>query len=295
MNIYNNSGATFSNEPGNLENLSVKNLTAENAEIDNLNVDMSAVFTGGIQTNSLNITNLNNGDLLFKQSNAIDGLSIGPNNNILNSNGSAPFWSNNATLNKIITNELEIINTNPGDLLVGGPNFQRLPIGSSGFFLQSDGVNPSWSPIPNPFIVGNLIVDGSLQLTNYIDGPLMTVGNTVSAERNQIKIFNASFSTTLTQYYGSVEWNLLPNRHYLLTVIQNFDFPEVFDGKCKKDNILLFDFFKTQNNNQLTNKYYFFNLSSTLVGFSLEARAGSGTSNVNVQIILEPFANPVVH
>src|SRR5574343_279727 len=130
-NIFNSSSTGGGN---NFTNLTVQNLVAENAAIDNINVDGSAVFDT-IQPHSIAIHNLNPGDVLYIASpHDVNGLTIGPANNVMTSTGSIPAWTNSLTINSVTSNQLQIPGTSNGDLLVmnGSGVAQRLAVGAAG-------------------------------------------------------------------------------------------------------------------------------------------------------------------
>lgn len=207
-NLYNDSSIFIQqsgSSTGNFQNLTVKNLIAENAAIDNLNVDATAVFNS-VDTNNLTM-NFPLGALLFSNSGPIDGLQIGNQNDVLISNG-IPEWTNSLTLQDLTTNTLKIPTTQNGDLIVfdNANNAQRLAVGSSGQFLISDGVNPTWNDIPNPFIVGNLIVQQTLTLS-YINKTIITDGTGVVCSENiRYTSGSAIINGTPSTFYANVSW-----------------------------------------------------------------------------------------
>ena len=101
-----------------------------------------------ITTNGLVIPKANNGDILITDSNhAVSGLTIGPVNYVLQSNGSQPQWSNTLNLNTVTSTAYIIPGTSVGDLFtVNGANtLIRVPLGSGNSKLISGGGQFNWA------------------------------------------------------------------------------------------------------------------------------------------------------
>lgn len=114
------------------------------------------------------------GDVLFigpqKQ---IDGLAIGPNKYVLESNGSQPAWTNALDINSIKATQYTIPGTFHGDLFTVNAfnNLERVPIGGAGNILTSTGTEYAWQPLdlPNPLSIQNLtLTNGTLTLANSV-------------------------------------------------------------------------------------------------------------------------------
>jgi len=296
MNIYNSSSEGIEQNSNNFATLSVQDLTAQNAEIDNLNVDESAVFTGGIQTNALDIISLNNGDILIKKTSpsAIDGLNIGNNNDILTSDGTFPLWTNQIIVNKTTTNQLNIPTTTTGDILVSTvtSDFDKLSVGPANYLLKSDGSNPIYT---TNIDISSAILNNSLTLSYSQNAPCFTNSlGVVNSEKLNVKNGTASFSTILTQYYGTLEWPMINNNYYLIKVIQDFDTPEVIDGIVKIDNIQKATFYKPNKPQTTTTEVLFLSNFTGLHSISLEARTSSGTSNMTFSILSVPLPTNIL-
>lgn len=136
-------------------------------------VPADATFNS-ITSNDIIIPASNPGDVLFigpeKQ---IDGLAIGPNHYILESNGSQPAWTNALDINSIKAVQYTIPGTVHGDLLTvnASNNLERVPIGAAGNILTSTGTEFAWQALdlPNPLNIQNLtLTNGTLTLTNSV-------------------------------------------------------------------------------------------------------------------------------
>lgn len=230
-NIYNDSSEPIreagGSTNGNFTNLTVQNLVAENAAIDNLNIDNSLITAG------LQITSIPNGDILVAgMSGNINGLAPGANHDVLTSTGTQPQWVNSLILQNLQTNTLSIPTTLNGDILVfnGSSQGQRLGVGSSGQFLISDGVNPTWNNLPNPLIVGGLQVNGNIQ-TLFTNSTLITDNSGfVVSEQPQFTSGSSGLTTTPTQIYGAATWQMTSGAWYSIKVQINTTTSTAFHG-----------------------------------------------------------------
>jgi len=146
----------------------------------------SSINTQSITTSELTISGASQGQILIVGDNNgdIDGLNLGTTNDVLVSNPNSnnlPGWSNSLNINTLTCNHLQINGVQTGDLIVGQTSnyFQRLPIGSSGTLLTSNGTNVLWNPItfPDPLSLNDLNVTLSLKLGFATSGSLFLDGN----------------------------------------------------------------------------------------------------------------------
>jgi len=146
----------------------------------------SSINTQSITTSELTISGASQGQILIVGDNNgdIDGLNLGLTNDVLVSNPNSnnlPGWSNSLNINTLTCNHLQINGVQTGDLIVGQTSnyFQRLPIGSSGTLLTSNGTNVLWNPItfPDPLSLNDLNVTLSLKLGFTTTGSLFLDGN----------------------------------------------------------------------------------------------------------------------
>lgn len=154
----------------------------------------TATFTS-LETGGLVLTGASHGDVLFiGVSSQVEGLTIGPNNYVLVSNGTEPAWSNTLVLNEVQTTELKIDGIQNGDIIIGqsDTSFARLPIGALGNVLtvNSFGV-PQWQniDIPDPLILNDLQLDISLKLPYLANGQIFISGGTIYSEAPKIQNF----------------------------------------------------------------------------------------------------------
>lgn len=305
-NIYNDSSESVrqsgSSTNGNFTNLNATNATIDNAIIHNLAVDNVDVSTT-ITTPSLSIPSLNDKDLLIMNGPTVDGLTVGTNNDILKVSAGSPSWSNFINLDTINTNVLSINGTSNGDIFtVNAGNVARIPISTSGYFLQSDGSFPSWSPLPNPLIVGNLQINGTLQTTSYLNRTLMTdsTGFIVS-EQPQFNTTTGSFglTTTDTQFYGNATWSMTQNAFYKIHVSINFDTTTQVYGQFIIDTVLQQAYNSPSgaiNSINMTIIYQHLTASTNSVSFQLTGRTITGTANITkYTIYVERVPFPDLH
>jgi hypothetical protein len=228
MNIYNQSG----NNSGSTNNIVSQNITAQNAYLDNVYIDQS-----------LNLTGLSKGDILFigNETGLVDGLEKGNNNDVLCSNGLIPEYRNSLVLQDLQINTLKINDTLEGDIIVIDDQSQidRLPIGLSGTFLQSDGTNPSWSALPNPLILGSAVINNDLTLPAHPNSAIFTNNSgLVYSQQPRFKsgtgIIN---STTPTVLYAAIEWLFYQNLWYKVDVQINTDNTNEYAGNILVRNI----------------------------------------------------------
>lgn len=313
MNIFNDSSEFVREASGNLNpnatftQVVTEYLVAENAAIDNLNVDQSAVFTGGIETNALKIDGLNNGDILISDASSnIDGLNIGPNKNVLVSNGTQPAWTNAIDVNQVTSNSIKINGTSQGDLLTidNTSNIARLPISISGYFLISDGTNPQWEPIPDPFIMGSAQINNNLQLVSFPNQNLFTNSSGfVVAERSQLHQLGAkSFNSTSTQIYGTQSWAMTNNAWYKLSINLFTSNTVPFHGIVQlSDAITTIQLaaFNYDGNNLATVTLHLIlknNFATGTLAITIIAQTTSGTATLSDgTIFLERISEPIEH
>lgn len=274
INNTNNSGGTSS-----FTNLTVQNLVAQNAEIDNLACDVSAVFTGGIETNALQMSSLSSGDILVtSNSGVVNGLAIAVNNDVLTSNGVTPVWTNSLTLNSLNSNSLGINGTSNGDLLVMNSSSiaNRLAIGSSGYFLISNGSIPQWEPLPSPLTLGSLIVNSTCQFTNYLNKTLITdnSGALVSETPQLSTNGSTSFSTTTSTIYSYGTWSFSGGGWYKVKWDITTSNTTSFHGNIGINNVPI----------QYIN--YLGSNIETLCGDFIYQYTGASSSTVGIEIIL---------
>lgn len=299
-NIYNDSSEVIrqagSSINGNFTNLTVQNLIAQNAAIDNLNVDNTAIVS------SLEITNLNNHNILTAGVNgAINGLAIGNNNEVLISNGLNAIWTNSLNINTLSTNTITIPTTVEGDLLVfdNSSQAQRLPIASSGKFLISDGVNPTWNDLPNPLIVGGLQINANAQFSNYANSNLYTdASGFILTERPKFTQGGSQgFTTTPNQFYGSAVWYMTNNAWYKIKVLMTSANTNGFYGTVKVNtNIISYFYYPgVQTQSVCVDQIYLHTGTTGIQGIALTAQTSTGISSISYyQIYLERICEPVL-
>lgn len=151
--------------------------------------------------------------LLLDENGCVEGLSVGANNDILTVRNNFPTYSNEIIQNRVTTNTLVIPNTVAGDLIVFDSNetAARLPIGTSGQLLTTDGNTVFWQDliIPDPFVTNGLqvlnladinnlqantgtinnLTAGSLNLNGVQQGDLL-IGNNNSGDISRLPLGN---------------------------------------------------------------------------------------------------------
>ena len=225
-----------------------------------------------VTTNDLIINNSVQGDILFVDNNQINGLAIGANNYVLQSNNSSPQWTNDLTLNTITLNDLKINGTVQNDILTIDSNqfIERIPIGPLGSILTSYGT--------------------SLQYALYSDGRALFYGNQLQSE--------------MAQTFSANQINLTAN---VRTTYINTNFT-VYNGRKYKVSFYCFiqqagssTFFVTTNlteklfsstGNQTLNWKYIYTANATgLINFKLEAVTTDFVNNIlfDPLVLFEPF------
>lgn len=303
-NIYNDSSAFISqtgSSSGNFTNLVAENAIIENAAIDNLNVDQTAVFNS-VDTQNLIIPTLNQNDLLLMgAAGVIDGLTAGTNKDVLCVTAGIPTWQNSLELQNLKTNTLNIPTTQQGDLIVmdSSSNATRFAIGSSGQFLISDGINPTWNALPNPLILGSLQANGTIQFPNYANSNLFTdsTGFFISERPKFTQGGTQGFTTTPNQFYGSATWYMTNNAWYKIKVFMTSANSNGFFGSVKVNgnDISYFSFNGPQPRSVCVDQIYLHTGSTGIQGIALTAQTSSGISSISYyQIYLERICEPVI-
>ena len=132
------------------------------------------VTFNSVTSNDIVIPASNPGDLLFIGSaKQITGLAPGPNKYLLESNGSAPAWTNALDINSIKAVQYTIPGTFHGDLFTVDSfnNLERVAIGMAGDILTCTGTEFAWQPLdfPNPLSLQNItLTNGTLSLVNSV-------------------------------------------------------------------------------------------------------------------------------
>lgn len=190
-------------------------------------VNANSIITNSLTTPTIQIPGSSNGDLLYINSQVVNGLLIAPDNNILTSFGGFPGWRNDINVNNVVCNDLKINSTIAGDLFTvatTGGSLSRLPIGSSGTVLTSNGSGASWQNItlPNPLTIANLVLTNNLKINNLPSGPLFSsgagVGN-ISAERNKIQASGTVLISAIPTVISSINFmNVVAGNSYQVTV-----------------------------------------------------------------------------
>ena len=297
MNIYNDSSIYIQQAGGqingNFTNLTTQNLIAKNAAIDNIQVDQTAIFA------SAEVSDLANHSIVVAGPNgSLNGLAIGNNKEVLVSNSIDAVWTNSLDINTLTCNDITINGTQNGDLLVvNGGALDRLPIGSSGTFLQSTGTLPSWSPIPNPFIVGGLQVNNNLEISNFPNRTIIT-DNTgfVVSERMMYSSGIATINTTPSQIYGSATWNFTQNAWYSVKVQINCSTNSQFYGDVKILTFVVGNVYSLMNPNTWFCDFTYNHTTITgTYGIALENfTTTSGSANLSYSIRVERMPTPQI-
>jgi hypothetical protein len=140
-------------------------------------------------TNNLRLTGANDGLLEVVGSNVGD-IPNGPIRYLLeiDQSNNRPAWTNNIKVDEVETNTIKINGTSRGDLLVmdNSNEASRLPVGSSGQILTSNGITPEWQALilPDPFNLNDLTINNSLRISNLTNG-FLYVNNTGNVSRVQ--------------------------------------------------------------------------------------------------------------
>lgn len=302
-NIYNDTSEpireSVDTTNGNFTNLTVQNLIAQNIAVDNINSDTTAVFS------SLALPNLSQNDLLLVGvSGAVNGLTPGNNNDVLKTLSGVPTWSNDLILNNLQTNTLKIPGTTGGDILTftNTSEAQRLPIGSSGTFLISDGIQPSWQSLPNPLILGGLQVNGNFELTGFGNATLITdTAGFIVSERLQLANSPNSYviNTTPSVIYLNASWSFTQNAYYKISLYIDFTTSEEIQGDFTVNFIKKLSIYTAKKD--ITNTYEIIYLhsgattnSETIGITNLKTLAGSATVN-SFYITAERIPTPLIH
>lgn len=108
----------------------------------------------------------------------------------------------------------------------------RFAVGTSGQFLISDGVNPTWNALPNPFIIGSFQANGNIQFSNYTDSNIFTDGTgfLISERPKFTQGGSQGFTTTPSQFYGSATWHMTNGAWYKLKIAMVASFTNKFLG-----------------------------------------------------------------
>ncbi len=303
-NIFNDSSAFISqtgSSSGNFTNLVAQNAIIENAAIDNLNVDQTAVFNS-VDTQNLIIPSLNQYDLLtMGAAGVVDGLAPGNPKDVLTTFGNIPTWTNSLELQDLKTNTLTIPSTAQGDLIVMNNLSQatRLLVGASGTFLISDGTNPQWEPIPNPFILGSLQANGTIQFSNYANSNLFTdsTGFFISERPKFTQGGSQGFTTTPNQFYGSAVWYMTNSAWYKIKIVMISANTNGFFGDVKINANVLAYFSYAGPNTQtvVVDQIYQHSGTTGIQGIALTAQTATGISSISYyQIYLERICEPVI-
>ena len=303
-NIFNDSSAFINqtnNSNGTFTNLTTQNAIIENAAIDNLNVDQTAVFNS-VDTQTLVMPSLNQNDILIVgNAGVIEGLVPGTNKDVLTVTAGIPTWQNSIELQNLTTNTLTIPTTVQGDLIVmnGSSQATRFAVGSSGQFLISDGVNPTWNALPNPLILGSLQANGNIQFTNYTNSNLFTdsTGFFISERPKFTQGGSQGFTTTPNQFYGSAVWYMTNNAWYKLKIAMTSANTNRFFGDIKVNATVIgyFAYVGPDIETICVELIYQHTGTTGIQGIALTAQTFSGISSISYyQIYLERICEPVL-
>jgi hypothetical protein len=180
---------------------------------------MNIYYTSNIQSpdivaNSITIPNSQNGDLLFIKDKQIDGLAIGPNKYLVQSDGVQPQYTNTIDINTVKTNDI-IINTAPqySLLTIDAQNtVDLIPLGTPGNILTCTSTGFQTQPLvlPDPLTITNLNIAkpaGQLFLDN--------LGNVFSEKYQFFNVATQTVSANTVLF--SHTFNTVPGRKYKYT------------------------------------------------------------------------------
>lgn len=181
-------------------------------------------------SNNLTLQGANNGLLEVLNQNVVD-IPNGPDRYVLEIDQvtNRPAWTNNVKTDTLETNTLKINNTFEGDLLTfnsGGVDIVRLPLGTSGQLLVSNGLQPEWQNliVPDPLVLNDVTIDNSLKITNEVKG-IAFINNSKYVVSEDVQVLNfidsgsAAFLSPVTNILVSSFFvNLVSGRRYRLNL-----------------------------------------------------------------------------
>ena len=216
-----------------------------------------------ITTNGIIISNGTAGDLLFLNTQkAINGLQIGPQKYILQSDGNLPQWSNAIEVNSIKTNQLKIPGTAHGDLFTVdvNNNFERVAISAiNGALLMSTGTEFEWLQLSG----GKALIEGN----SLISVPSQGLFNQLAI--NVGLIFSTQFSYTSNCTSGknykitfscNIKQTSMPQEYYEYQLLR--DVNVICSGQVFSDS----DINRTFIHNAVGNDVFNFQIKASTTG-----------------------------
>lgn len=197
-------------------------------QIDKSNINASSGTFGTLTVqNQLNIAGFHKGSLLTNANNddSLDELNVGPPYYILHVDpvDLIPKWTNVSQLDQLTLNTLKINGTIQGDLLqIGNSNqIERIPIGTNGQILTTNGSNVSWQnlTIPDPLTINDLTVNNTATI-NTLNNSIGNVNQlNITSGLNILNFNKGSLLTSQDNTGNIVELNAGPP-HYVLEIDQ---------------------------------------------------------------------------